>query len=841
MRYAWTVPVLTAALIGGMVSCGGGGSSSTPAAPAARTTGFAVPTEVSPVSTGTAAKSASTAKGASGFSRALAALSASIQPELYSDAGTDYTNAQTVKYVSEQSIDQFAIIETILNAVSQTHYADAANIGIGAYKSIVSWQQASQGSQSVEIQTWVVESSLITVAGQPVNQVNAWIESNGEVIRAQFKISASANQAADGSYLDYGVWSLMVKFDQAGTQYFTAQASVDASGGAVVALSQSQQQNGNGGGLQVIKAVLHKGATTGYGKVYYPNQSNDGNASVQTTASYVYNASQLLVHQTVPTETHTYQDRTASVPITSQYGLYDAVTGEDVMKTHHFGFPVSFTAADGSSQFGFYGANQGADQLWINSGDTIPDGTTVTRQDQGANGTSYLTASFKGTLIKRTYVADTISDLLNIPVQTNINYQHQLTWNGTAWMENGVAFTDFASLVSAPQKSVWINRMVNGQPVNLVYDATNASGAGFYPGTMSSGTVTENPNAAKYVPAPGDNLWANINGSIYIEYTGTGSTGWFQKKVTAFDQNTWTPTFDPNGDTVFTPGLNTQYFINNSGGNFVVTETALSPATYSVQIEVQTPVNPKNATSIAGGAATFLPQNYQSGQSSTYQFVTDPTSSNYLMLVYKTVGSQDSNSSSKPSVGDVVTTGQWGMEAYDANNTDLQLQYDWNYPQGSGNMGTQTFLYTLSGTTRTYTLLDNSIQLKPLTVTGNNGSRTLSLQYNGWMSGLPDYSSALNISNGIITADISSKIVNIPAATVVTDENDATQSYVIKPLQIGLYLPTATTPDTTLDITAADALDLTDPTVIPAFVDNGLTTEPTVTTVKYVDGVLQTS
>ena len=829
MKFSWTVPMIVAALLGGMVSCGGGATTATatpvtPPVTPARTTGFSVPTEVSPVSTGTT-KVGANAKTGSGFSRALAALSPAA---VYSDAGTDYSNAKTVKYVSEQSIDQFAIIETILNAVSQTHYADAVNIGAGPYKSIVSWQQANGNGQSMDIQTWVVDSSLIKVNGQDVNQVNAWIEDSGQVIRAQFKISASANQAADGSYLDYGVWTLMVKFDEAGDQYFVADASIDASGAAVVALSQSQIGGGNNT-LQTSKAVLHKSATTGYGKVYYPNQADNTNTTVQTTAAYVYNPGQLLVHQTVPTVVSTYQDRSSSVAITSQYGLYDSVTGADVVKSHSFGFPVSFTL-NGVTQNGYYGANQGADQLWINNGGTVPNGTTVTRQDQGANGASYQTVSFNGTLVKRTYVAGSLTDLLNIPVQTNLNIQHQLTWNGTNWMEGTSTFTDFASLVSAPQKNVWIGGQSGNQQLNLCYEPNGASGAGFYPGTMGQdGSFT--PNGPMYVPNTNDNLWINISGSIYIEYEGA-ATGWVQKSVTAFNQTTGTPTFAPvSSDVPFTLGIGTQYFINNQGGNFIVTQTSASA--YDVEMEIQTPANPVNAGTVLGAATTFQPQNYQSGQSSTYQFVTDPTSAKYLMLVYKTVGTQDQNSSSAPHVGDVVSQGQWSMEAFDANG-DLGLQYDWNYSNGNGGYGGQTFLYNTSGSTRTYTLLDNPIQLAPLVL----GSRTLSLQYNGWMTGLPDYSSDIAINNGIITDDIANKIVNIPDGTVVTDQLNPAQSYVLKPLQVGLYLPAAASPDLTLDITAADALDLNDPSVIPVFVDNGLTTEPTITAVKYVNGVL---
>jgi len=184
-----------------------------------------------------------------------------------------------------------------------------------------------------------------------------------------------------------------------------------------------------------------------------------------------------------------------------------------------------------------------------------------------------------------------------------------------------------------------------------------------------------------------------------------------------------------------------------------------------------------------------------------------------------------------------VSQSQYSLEAYDAQNNDLLLQYDWNYPGNGNNMGVQTFLYTTVGSTRTYKLLDNAIQLAPLNLTVNGTGRTLSLQYNGWLSGLPDYSSDLAMDNYLITPDIANKIINIPAGTLVTDQLNPAQSYLLKPLQIGLFLPAAATADASLDITAADALNLGDPTVIPAFVDNGMGAEPTVTVVSYANGV----
>jgi hypothetical protein len=847
MRHAWSVPLIAAALIGGMVSCGGGGSASsttptapttptTPTTPALPTVGYTVPTEVSPVSTSTSSQAGARTLNASGFGRALAALTAPA----YADAGTDYSDAQTVRYVSQQSIDQFSIIETILNATAQTHYADTENLGAGPYKSIVSWQENKQGGNSKQIQTWIVDSSMVLVNDVPVNRINAWIEDSGRVLKAQFNIYASANQAADGSYLDYGVWTLNVKFSDAGDQYFTAQASLGANGESVVAINQYQLDNGNGS-PRVVQAVLHKSPSTGYGKVSYPQDQNNG-TSVQTTASYVYNAGQLLVHKTVPAPaTLTYHDRTTSVPITLRYGLYDAVTGEDVVRSHSFGFPVSFSL-DGVPQYGFYGANQGMDQLWTNGGQTIPDGTTVTRQDQGADGASYQTVSYLGTLSKRTYVAGTINDLLNIPVQTCINFQHQLTWSAgqSAWTESGSPFTQWDSLVAQPQKMVWIGGWdsVHNMQLNLVYDPNGPGGAGFYPATQGgNGSMTMMPGAAMFVPTDGTMLWVNIGGSIYIEYTGA-ATGWIQKSVVSFNQNTWTPTFDPAGDSAFSLGLNRQYFINNQGGNFIVTQTSASPATYDVRMEVLNPANPTNLADVVGGAASFKPVPFNSG-ASTYRFEADPGQANFLKLVYLTVGSQDAQGSPVPQVGDVVAKGLYGLEAYDAQGADLNLEYDWNYPGNGGNYGTQTFLTTGSGASLAYTLLDNPIQLAPLNLTVNGASRTLSLRYDGWMQGLPDINGALAMNDYVINDDITSKVINIPAGTLVTDQQDSSKAYVIKPLEIGLYLPVAATPDTSLDITQADAMNLGDPAVIPTFVDAGLGDEPTITVPKYVDGVKQ--
>ena len=46
----------------------------------------------------------------------------------------------------------------------------------------------------------------------------------------------------------------------------------------------------------------------------------------------------------------------------------------------------------------------------------------------------------------------------------------------------------------------------------------------------------------------------------------------------------------------------------------------------------------------------------------------------------------------------------------------------------------------------------------------------------------------------------------------------------------------AGTPDASLDLTTAKAIDLTNVTTLPQFTDNGLGTEPAITAISYSEG-----
>ncbi|MEO5657884.1 MAG: hypothetical protein ABIO65_12585 [Nitrospiria bacterium] len=806
----------------------GGGSSSTVGV------GFDMPNEISAVPPA----------ASSSLKTKLLALAAAA------DAGTDYSNAVTTKYVDEQTLKQFDIIEQILEALAQTHFADADNVNQGPYKAMVAFQDQQNGIETKSLEPWTVDSSLVTENGATINRVRFWVEEGMQVIKAELKIYEPATRNSDGSWADYGVWTLNAKFDELGTNYFAANASVGANGETILKIHELMAEGG--GFTHESKAILNKGATSGYGKVEFPDWEACTSwpcAPTGTTASYAYDATNLAVKK--GSGTPLYKDRTTITEMTHRYGLYDSVTGANVLKTKSFGFPVQYTVS-GLPMFAYYGAWQGRHQLWANGG-SLDEGTVVTRQDRGANQTAEtytVSPPFVGTLTKRTLVTADIADLLNIPVETWVNENFNLKWDAgnSQWLDctdptcdpTTPAFTDFASLVANPndrRKFIGINGWNGVSNITYVYDSVGngVDGPGFYEAAPDPSTGNMVSNGTILVPNDGDQLLVNIGGSIYIEYTGTGATGWVAKTLLGFDERTWTPSFDPAGDTGYTLPVDREYYINNQGANYVIQK--LSDGTYYVKIELQTVANPSNAASFLTPVVTttFKPQWDQNGGGSIFRLVTSSADANFLKLVYDTVGSNDTtltNELGNPvQAGDVVTQGVWGLVAYE-NGVATTQQYNWEYPRPGETWGTLTYLMDSNGA---YKLLDDPIALAPVTLTNGAGvSKTLSLRYDGWMHGLPDFFEELRKNGFVVTADIADKIISIPAATSVTDAVDSSKTYLIKPLEVSQFLDVVADPGT-LDLTAALAVDLN---TVPVFVEHGMGVKPEAGAPKYSEGVL---
>jgi hypothetical protein len=836
--------ILSFTLAAGFLISGCSGSSSS-SAPASAVT-FSVPSAISPVPTNSTTVATSKLTKGIGLGSMLAGVAAT-------DAGTDYSNATTSKHVEEHVLSQFAIINTILDALSQTHFSDSGNLGAGPYKALISWKQDNSGGgpqgggQQKTIQQWIVDSSIVVENGQNVNQVLAWIQDSGQLIRVKVKIYASPTLKTDGSYQDYGIWTINAVFDPSNPSlYFAASASIGSSGEAIVKFHDNTHPS------QETKAILNTSNGSGYGEISYPDFSSCHSQNCSPpmiTAKYSYDGSTVGVITTDGTNITgpSFRSRTSRTDVTMSYGLYDSVTGADVLKTKDFGFPVKYTL-NGTDNYAYYGSWQGRHSLWA-SGGTVPPGTTLTRMDLGPNQTeTYMVTSasnFSGSLTKRTLIASDINNILNLPVSTWTNMSITMVYSGTTWCNAAPGTTNCASVPSPtalaaelvadpnnPNQSISISGTINGISGNFVYDSTVA---GFFAAISGpNGTWTKTGTAI--TPVTGNQLWVNIGGSIFIEYTNKGniySSGnpvWVKKTITAFDQQTNTPTFNDTADTAYPLTSGQQYYLMNQGTNFVYTNGLNSSA---FQIEVQTVANPANATTFTGTGTVFTPQ-WSNGYSTNYTFVTSSNDPRYLNLVYNTVDSHDQNLAllnAQP--GHIVTTGIYGLVANDGT------QYNWDYATSQNPYGLLTYLVG-PGTSTAFKLLDDPISLQSFSVTNISGANPInvSLMYSGWMSGIPDIYNDLMMTDWVMTPDLQTKVYNIPDATPVNDATDNTKHYLIRPLQITEFLNPITTYSGTLNPSTVIADLSTVPTVDTSGIIPEMTTVPSITTIKYSEGNL---
>ncbi len=810
MNKRFLLSSVAAAVALALAGCGGSDSATTVGATnsdgetlSAFTTGFSLPSEISAVpANNTVNVSTSSLKSVSGFGgllRAVGDLSAT----------SDYQKANTAKYVEERALEQFDIIETIMNSLTQTNYADSANINQGPYKAVVSWEEESGGSDQKTLEPWVVDSRMIEgthpVSGSEVdvNKILVWIEEvdggQTKLIKAEFLIFEEATLASDGSVSDYGVWDMNVRFDDAGAQFFAAEAR-KGTGETILKINANEGDGTDH--LWQVQAVLHRAATTGYGKVKLHEEGDNGNYVNDVTATYAYNDKYLIVDDGAGVE---YKNRTTNTEMTHRYGLFYATAdsgagiaaGDNVMRHKSFGFPFTYTNADGQREWGYYGAWQGRHQIWgpMDSSTNQPldlAGETVTREDFGSNTqaeTYTVSAKINGTLSKRSLTAGSLADIADVPMETWLNEHYQLIYDGTNWVScnegvdwsatpacfngNSSVFT-LSQLVDqqGDRQHININGDDNGTHKNYVYDGTN-----FYEATHGQdgwqATATMRP-----APATGDLLWVNIDGSIYIEYDSTN--GWQQKTLTSFDSQNYTPEFGT--DTAFSLEINNEYYLNANGVNYIVKTDG---STTTVAMEAQTVANPSNMS-----GTTFFPVDLTTGAyfktpwDDVQKYVFDTTT---LNLKYS--GGEKN--------GQAVTDGVWGLEMYDSGDAQVvvnsvPVQFNWEY-SNNGGWGAQQYLINAD---TTYKLLDDPIQLASqlfefpdqLDPAGPAKTKTLKLAYDGWLHGMPDLYRDLEQNGWSMTDQIRGKIINLAAGTEVTDAADSTVKYYLKPLEVSLFL-----------------------------------------------------
>ena len=136
-----------------------------------------------------------------------------------------------------------------------------------------------------------------------------------------------------------------------------------------------------------MMGVMYRSGTAGYGKVEYPDyealfgKDADPNITGWTAslAAYAYNADYLAVKD--GDDDTIYKDRFDIVEMTHRYGVYNADTGEDVMKSKSFGFPVYWTTSGGLNQAGLLRCLAGTSSALGQDGQPVAEGTQVARED----------------------------------------------------------------------------------------------------------------------------------------------------------------------------------------------------------------------------------------------------------------------------------------------------------------------------------------------------------------------------------------------------------------------------------------------------------------------------
>jgi len=815
------VPVLLAlALLAGACS---GSNTSRPGPPPGgggglAVSGIAVPAEISAIPT---SRSGGAGAAAVAGARAMAAAA----------AATDYQAAPVRRYVNERALAQFDILNTIFQAMGQTHYADPENVGAGPYQAMVSWVE-EQGKQVIP---WVVDSTMEREGGADVNLVRVWMrQSMGDgqlhLIRVTVRIYQAPTRNADGSYADYGVWKLHAKFaDDPAQGFFVAEASRGAASETVILLSQHDWSG------EVTRGVLHKSATSGYGKVSFPdwdacNSGGCSGAPPSATVTYVYDESAVSLRKepaSGPALT-AVKDRTSPVLVANRYGLFEAASGDEAARHFGrvFGFPFRYTPAGGGEGWGSYGAMQGRHQIWAN-GAPLAAGTRVTRADvpSGQTAPTFVTSPrYVGTLTRRTLEPGTLDALQGAVVNTWENRQLSMSFDGTAWnvcldaqwsnsgpptcgSNQTLAEADLGQVLPGPgdnTRSAWLSACGQAGCYQVAFKPSGSKGAGLYlaePGSNGPPVASD----AGFTATAGANVSGGLNGQLWIVWDGTS---WLRKEVLSFDPMHGNVHFGSN-DQPFTFPQGSDYYLNRNGASYLV---RLDGTSYTVRFERQTTANPANVASLVPAGAVF--RRAWGDTSADLTFDAAPASPTFLQLLQGST---------------VVTQGEYSLRAW-VDGVQQPDPYSWDYPSDpSQGWATQQFLLDENGDLR---LLDDPIQLRPVALADGTGvSVSYALAYDGnWVNGLPNVWSDLQATGYQMTSEIAAKVVRIPDGQLVQDGGG--NRYLFKALEVQEYLPVL--PGATLaDLSAASALSLDG---LPAYVDGGLGEEPAVP-LKYSEGV----
>ena len=348
-------------------------------------------------------------------------------------AGSDYEKDLPSVYVHEKAADSFGMVNEILCMLAQTKYGEMVNQG--EYKALVNEKlcrgnddvsnaSSSQGTSSnaPEYMEWTVRSTRADNNSPQI--VEAWINEKADSYSPAMLIQAKA-VITEGSSAEnpYGIFTMnFVGYPVVGgvpvlaTPGFKGILKSERVDGKVV-LKFAEAGEGENTAI-----ALEKNGTTGGGRVSFDNEW-EGEGEML----FAYDAE--LFHRMDADETNEIcLDRINFETSAWRYGMYDAATGNRV--NVNSGFPIN-TNADGSGDHGWVGYWG----LWVPDGVTIENNDPVYKQNyNGGTSEAYTVVRVGGKLKKHTKKTATLSDIKNIPLETNdfsTGRMIRVIWNGT--------------------------------------------------------------------------------------------------------------------------------------------------------------------------------------------------------------------------------------------------------------------------------------------------------------------------------------------------------------------------------------------------------------------------
>lgn len=798
-------------------------------------------------------------------------------------AGSDYHEVQVRKQVEVEVLNQFQILASVFDALRQTHYSE--NIGRGWYKNLVAFDDAADTGNVTRLQEWYVRSDMVAQGDSFVNRLRGKILSKEpgsaevELIRTEGHISRSPAVRADGSLENLGVWELRASFeaDPAGEpqDFFHATGDVLPDGRSRITIEDRfVEDDGQGGEIEVgTAAILIRGEDSGYGVAEFPDWSAcfgpDGQWQCtgpppQATVRFAYDEHYLTVRK--GSDEPLVFDRSAAHELVREYGVFTS-EGEKVERQRDFGFPVRV-----GDRFGWYGAWQDRHELWL-EGRAVADGTQVTRDGMRDDGDApvYTAVRFPGALTRVSLVPGSLEPLRNVASEVHVFQDLRLRWNpdalrwerchddGSGGCADPEDFTArLASLVmsgSDDGRHVWIegcgfeNELWVCQPYVYVDDEQQT---GFFEAAFDeqAGQLVSTGVFLDTGALPdGLELWVGIDGRAWIEYTGefdgpTTRTGWVEKRVVDFDPETWTPTFDEEGDREFLFDAGRQYFIQRRGASLRVTrETDTgSPDDYAVFMEIHRVAKPSSDLSEVYPPGTVLEDPYDPEAGSLYRLATDPQSANHLLLVYDTVSEEDAADGIQ--AGDVVTEDLWGLRVQgDTAPLREAVLYNWEYQSAQEDFGAVTYLMDAEGR---FVLVDEALRFEPVALPTADDVLagrpeadwlTYRLEYDGWLHGLPD--AGHELERGALSAEgvdaVLGSNVRVPDGLPLVEAGTG-DIYFVRATDVGILLEPAAPGVSGPSLAPAASLDLD--TGLPRFEDPRVSaTIPADAPLLYVEGV----